>query len=149
MGGGKRGLSVESTSSVKKTARSGGSAADGSPIPVGRPVESRTDAEPSIAAGSGELARPEVPDVAESAHCDIETLMQNIRRWCEQQLPGAIQRSPGLAKLCENKAFWECDALSISVSEKGSLVGHKEPFDQRKVRRRDRREGDVRIEHEH
>ena len=114
----KRGPTVDSPTSAKRIARSGGSAAEGSPIPVGKPAETRTDAQPSLAAGSGVLARPSLPNVAESAHCDIETLMQNIRRWCEQELPAAIQRSPGLTKLCENKAFWECDALSISVSEK-------------------------------
>ena len=87
---------------------------------------------PSSAAGSCVLERPSLPKEKDAAACDIETLIKDIRRWCEQQLPAAMKLYPKLAKICEDKEFWQCAPLSIKESENGALVGHKEPFDQHK-----------------
>ena len=90
-------------------------------------------APPSAAAGpEGKIARPPLPSEKESVDCDMETLMKDIRRWCVQELPAALGECPGLMGMCKESEFWQCRPLAIGETDKGSLVGHKEPYDQNK-----------------
>ena len=59
--------------------------------------------------------------------------MTNVARWCEQELPAAMEKCAILSVMCKNRQFWECKPLSIGEPDKGSLVGHKEPFDSEKA----------------
>ena len=89
---------------------------------------------PSPAAGTesnARLARPKWPP-ENVALVNTEELMRTICIWCEQELPAAIEKCPGLAGMCKGRPFWECRPLAICEANNGSLVGHKEPFDQNK-----------------
>ena len=126
--GGKRTAVAESPTPAKKLATSPSSAAG--VVPVEKPADLPKATSPSSAAGSTvKIDRPQLPAEMESAHCDMEALMMSIYRWCEQELPAAIEMCPGLAGMCKGRAFWECSPLAIGETDDGSLVGHKEPFD--------------------
>ena len=112
--GGKRGASPVSPAPSGKVPRTCGPAAECSPIPVGKAAETLKGPTPSSAAGSSVLERPSLPKEKDASACDVETFIKDIRRWCEQQLPAAIKLYPKLAKICEDKEFWQC-ALSASV----------------------------------
>ena len=95
-------------------------------VPVVKPVVTSQGTSPSSAAGSdGKFARPSLPTEKESIHCDVEALMKDVCRWCEQELPAAIDMCPGLTGMCQKRPFWECRPLAIREAGKGSLVGHR------------------------
>jgi len=105
-------------------AMSPSSAAGADVVPVSKPADMSKKTSPSYAAGSNvKIDRPQLPAEKESAHCDIEALMMSIYRYCEQQLPAAIEICPGLAGMCENRAFWECLPLAIGKTDDGSFAG--------------------------
>ena len=126
---GKRNGSGESPQAAKKQATALSSAAGAEAVPVEKPAETSPGTPPSSAAGSdAKIARPLLPTDKESTNCNVEALMTEICRWCEQELPAAIDKCPGLTGMRKNRPFWECSPLAIGVSDEGSLVGHKEPF---------------------
>ena len=126
MGGTKRGATFDASPPAAKKVPS----AIASPIPVQKPEETQTGNQASSVAVSNLLARPVRPSLDDEANCDVEAWIKLVRSYCEQELPGAFGQCPGLTQLCVKKPFWQCPALSIGVSHNGSLVGHKEPFDQ-------------------
>ena len=129
----KRAGSVESPTACKKQATSPSHAAGQVGVPVEKPAGTPPHSTPTPGDGAnGKIARPALPTDKESTHCDMEALMKDICRWCEQELPAAMNKCPGLAGMCKDRPFWECRPLAIGEADKGSLVGHKEPFDQAK-----------------
>ena len=130
---GKRPAPAESPTATKKVASSPSSAAGDALVPVAKPAETGSQTIPSSAAGVGPMIRPSLPTGNEAAQCDVEAFMKQVCRWCEEQLPQAIDKCPGLDELGGNASFWECSPLSIAeADDKGSLVGYKDPFDQAK-----------------
>lgn len=131
---GKRPGSADSPQACKKQATSPSHAAGTDSVPVTKPSETVQGTSPSPAAGiESNLSRPVVPtEKDDKTNCNMEMLMKEMCRWCEQELPAAASKFPGLAEMFKKRSFWECNPLAIEESEKGSRVGHKEPFDQNK-----------------
>ena len=102
-------------------------------VPVPKPADAETKGTSNGDAGvSTRLERPELPTGKKALHCEMGKQMKTIVRWCQQELPAAIRKCPGLELQGQKQNFWECRPLDISESNNGSIVGHKEPFDKAK-----------------
>ena len=94
---GKRCGSGESPQAAKKQATAPSSAAGAEAVPVEKPAETSPGTPPSTAAGSdAKIARPRLPTAEEFLDFRVEPFMEEVCRWCEQELPAAIDKCPGL-----------------------------------------------------
>ena len=99
-------------------------------IPAVKPAETVPILPAAKPAEQSQLARP---SLVISGMKDVEQVMEDVICRCRQELPAAIEKCSGLHGLYGKHPFWECRPLEITeADEKGSLVGHKEPFNQAK-----------------
>ena len=102
-------------------------------VPVTKPSDAETkDTSNGNPGVSTQVDRPELPTAENAPHCEVEMLMKTIVLCFEKEVPAAIRKCPGWELQGEKQNFWECRPLSIKVSQKGSEVGRKEPFDNAK-----------------